>query len=945
MGIYILSVGINDYGGQLAIPNLLSAVDEAQSVYRVLCNEYNAQGMLFCGEENESDKEHVSSGCGTRSDILQGINSARAYLKTDDLFVFFYSGHGIPDTPGYLLPHSAEYGRPGTYLMYRTLFGILATLPCINIACFLNCCYAGAAAVPANMPGMVVPTKRAVLYAATGKETVTSDRLPGTNGDLSPFTSALLHFLQNEVEEGNSFNPERLGDHLRKQATTDLHLEGKEVKVCPEFVSSVDAIGRGAPMFSIRRPGFGLEFETRHQCATGEKLRIPIKVRDSAHDSFSLEAKPKMAGFKPGHLAIDENNVLEIGFDYPGRFDIEIVAQREGSDEAISRMMSIDVQAGFTPPLKIGDRSLQPCKIGCPYDGSVDIEGGIAPFNIKTLELPQGLQHKWGEEDRSIQLEGTIESNDGGGTPLSKDNGPVIHFVDIELEDSSGQFCRASKRLTVYNPDDYCLVKGGKYVVGCRKDMDTMQAVSKVLQPDINQISARLGVEPAYLQSSVNEVVGGIADNLLDSIEQVAPYAEVQLNRCLIKKYPVTVHDWKSFLKATNSAHIPASNWPPQSEEDMSKPVTGISYEGLCEYLEWKGTRLPTSREWQVAADGGEGNLFPWGNTFDHNKCNMAGGPKSNGTTPVDLFDGEYTSRFGTCDMVGNTAEWVERRVYWNKKKAFAQVFRGGSFRDPPMYGITSCDSREIGVLFGQDEDKGMAGETRFDWLGFRDVIGLDLCLGLKQDVVEIPACEIALDNQAGTGHIDSFWMARYAVSNLEYWEFVKATGHRRPADWQSNGEGLPFPYSKRHLPVVNIGYLDAHAFCLWKSRVEGAIYSLPDTEQWLAAVQGGKQQRYPWGGEYNLQYCNGITSGWGKRVPVFDLSEGQSEQGVFNLVGNVNEWLSPTEWRGGSWRDDCQAIAKRFFKPLSGKVRRVPMDFSSNNLGFRYARLEPKRE
>ena len=210
--------------------------------------------------------------------------------------------------------------------------------------------------------------------------------------------------------------------------------------------------------------------------------------------------------------------------------------------------------------------------------------------------------------------------------------------------------------------------------------------------------------------------------------------------------------------------------------------------------------------------------------------------------------------------------------------------------------------------------------------------------------MVVIPAGYIETDAKTDARenkkYIPQFRMAKYAVSNIEYWEFVKSTGHRRPADWELHENGLPFPNDQRHLPVVNVSYLDAHAFCLWKSRVGNGVYHLPTPEQWLSAVQGGEHRRFPWGADFNLQFCNEITSGWGKRVPVFDLPEGQSKHGVYNLVGNVHEWVGPLEVRGGSWLKNCRHLAQNWYQVGVANDKHA-FDFWSGDVGFRYVQLE----
>ncbi len=934
MKIYILSIGVNDYGGQIAIPNLQCAVNDAVAVFRTFRNYYNADGALLCSDQIElkSTEKPLNVGLGTRQDILEAINNTRRFLESKDLFVFFFSGHGIQENPGYILPHSAEYGRPGTYLMYRTLFGTLSTLPCEKFACFLNCCYAGQAAASGAMPGMVVPKKRAVLFAATDDRTVTTDHLPGDGNGCSPFSEALVEYLQG-VSPGVSFSPEALQSQLEKDAHHDIIIDGRNVTVRPVFTSTVEAIGSGLPQFQIQRPGFRLDFDPVQHCMTGETLRVPVRVHDVAGEKIVIKAESQLTGFEPLKMEVIDDSVLEMRFEYPGQFGISIIANSSDANKIATRTLTVNVRQGESPPLELEEQALPPCQFGTQYEAYIRVFGGSLPYHVEMEGLPGGLQYMM-KDETTIRLYGTPSDQEG----------PVVHMLKISVKDGFGQQCLDNKRLIVYKPESYCMIKSGEYVVGCKKDRETIQAISKILRPNFQQIAARYRIDPEALEKATGNVATSEAARHLDGIVAVSPYSKVHVRKYLIKKYPVTNKDWLCYLEVKDAPHIPQYNWPPQ-EDDLLKPVTGISFEAICDYLQWKGTRLPTAREWQVAADEGKGNLFPWGDEFEGSQCNMLDGKVEKGLVKVDTYDVTYQSPTGTRDMVGNAAEWVERRVYWPQKRSFAQVFRGGSFRDFPVYGIISHDSREVGVLFGMDEDNGQIGATSFDWLGFRDVIELDLSTDMQQTVVQIPACDVQLDANV-TKHVSAFHMARYAVSNLEYWGFVRSSGHRRPLDWEMHGDGLPFPHHKRHLPVVNVSYLDAHTFCLWKSRKEEAVYRLPTARQWLAAQQGGEFRRFPWGRDFNLQFCNAIDSGWGKRLAVFELDEGQSKHGVYNLVGNVYEWVSPLELRGGSWLKDCNQMAETGF---CAGVRndKHAADFLKGDVGFRYVRLEapPEKE
>jgi len=89
-------------------------------------------------------------------------------------------------------------------------------------------------------------------------------------------------------------------------------------------------------------------------------------------------------------------------------------------------------------------------------------------------------------------------------------------------------------------------------------------------------------------------------------------------------KFPVTVANYSAYLEATNYTPVDdyywLKNWngsrmAPSKIADL--PVTYVSMEEARAYCAWKGARLPHSWEWQYAAQGTDGRVYPWGNDKD----------------------------------------------------------------------------------------------------------------------------------------------------------------------------------------------------------------------------------------------------------------------------------------------------------------------------------------
>ncbi|MBI5207087.1 MAG: SUMF1/EgtB/PvdO family nonheme iron enzyme [Candidatus Firestonebacteria bacterium] len=103
--------------------------------------------------------------------------------------------------------------------------------------------------------------------------------------------------------------------------------------------------------------------------------------------------------------------------------------------------------------------------------------------------------------------------------------------------------------------------------------------------------------------------------------------------------YPVTNQQFEEFIKAggykkdeywsekgkswrgKNNITNPAF-WDDKKWKRPDYPVVGVSYYEAEAYAKWAGKRLPTEVEWEKAARGTNGNVYPWGNEFDKEKCN-----------------------------------------------------------------------------------------------------------------------------------------------------------------------------------------------------------------------------------------------------------------------------------------------------------------------------------
>ena len=153
-----------------------------------------------------------------------------------------------------------------------------------------------------------------------------------------------------------------------------------------------------------------------------------------------------------------------------------------------------------------------------------------------------------------------------------------------------------------------------------------------------------------------------------------------------IDKFPATNANYSAYLAATGYTPRDATGWlkhwggaatPPAALREL--PVTYISLDEARKYCGWAhgGSRLPHSYEWQYAAQGTDGRLYPWGNTkVDANLPNYTTGNTYLGPEPVTAHAPAGDSPFNVSDLVGNVWQYTDE---FQDEHTRSVLLRGGS--------------------------------------------------------------------------------------------------------------------------------------------------------------------------------------------------------------------------------------------------------------------------
>lgn len=199
-----------------------------------------------------------------------------------------------------------------------------------------------------------------------------------------------------------------------------------------------------------------------------------------------------------------------------------------------------------------------------------------------------------------------------------------------------------------------------------------------------------------------------------------SPAHEVVLPAFYIDKNLVTIAEYAKFIQAKgpigpggemyldvadpdNKIHRVGKVWQPAPESELY-PASEMSWHGAVAYCKWIGKQLPSEAEWEKAARGTDGRLYPWGNEAPTGERAFFGGYRGE-TVPVGRFP-QGASPYGALDMAGQLWEWtrsIAARYPYDSKDGREnlsaeqpRVTRGGS-SSSDLEGLTATSRHIVG--------------------------------------------------------------------------------------------------------------------------------------------------------------------------------------------------------------------------------------------------------
>jgi formylglycine-generating enzyme required for sulfatase activity len=209
-----------------------------------------------------------------------------------------------------------------------------------------------------------------------------------------------------------------------------------------------------------------------------------------------------------------------------------------------------------------------------------------------------------------------------------------------------------------------------------------------------------------------------------------------------------------------------------------------------------------------------------------------------------------------------------------------------------------------------------------------RPGVGLDESGLPAIDWVEIPAGEFIYgEKKQQRLNLDSFYIARYPITNAQYQTFIDDGGYEDDRWWSGLERQSPEKsrWKQANRPRETVSWYEAVAFCRWLSQQLGYEVRLPTEQEWEKAARSKDGREYPWGDGYRAGYANvdeksmkAGPSNLKQTTAVGLYPQGASPYGVMDMAGNVLEWClnkydNPDDnaidktrefrvLRGGSW-------------------------------------------
>ncbi len=243
--------------------------------------------------------------------------------------------------------------------------------------------------------------------------------------------------------------------------------------------------------------------------------------------------------------------------------------------------------------------------------------------------------------------------------------GYVTLQVPVKLDRMEQRTLELRLQRTEQVPDDFVVISGGKFLSG-ELQAQNLDEHEKYL-PDF-----------AIMKSPVT---------CAEYLEFLNAVAKEDLARA--RRHAPRLEDGESYFPVGDDGQFSLPTEDAEGDSwDMAWPICMVSYNDAVAYATWRSEhdgrtyRLPSADEWEKAARGVDGRLYPWGHHFDPSFCRMRDSERGKPMpVPIDTYKMDR-SPYGVRHMAGNVIEWTTTFVTSDSQRRITQ---GGSYNSIPL--------------------------------------------------------------------------------------------------------------------------------------------------------------------------------------------------------------------------------------------------------------------
>lgn len=477
-------------------------------------------------------------------------------------------------------------------------------------------------AIPSGQITQALDIVNAIL---SGPEAITSA--------VSPDELSKLEELKNTIEGLSQKFGREAGGRALTDGSTEVSKAGlAETGKGRGFLSETAAEQEGAWAGKSDGNGYGLG---KGEGETGAKSYGPGKGEGEPGGKDGIAAERTLLA----EHGLEEVGVAEDLDDAEAQEEVELDEDAEEIDENEIDDILEEIDIADSPEEVEAEEDLDDAEI---EDGFEEVEVDEVPEETEEVE-----EIETDDDFEEIEI---VEEPQEAGLPAGDPEEDDETNKDKLLAEAFDGYLGAMERF--YN--QYILIPEGEYIIGSKAPKGDEQPEHKVQ------------LEPFYLGKF--PVTNALFEVFVEKTGYVTTAEKLGYGTVYYGRFCEEVDEKTGFARfvcnaTVRSETVKGAYWYQPSglgstlHKKRNYPVVQVSLEDAMAFAAWTGKRLPMENEWEAAARSARGYVFPWGDEWKTNACNVEENSVAD-ATPVDEYK-DLKNDLGIVDTLGNVLEWT----------------------------------------------------------------------------------------------------------------------------------------------------------------------------------------------------------------------------------------------------------------------------------------------